>query len=143
MAGNSRLTIAAHALAWLALAHGRGRAVLTSDEVAASINTNPVIVRRSLGDLQKAGLVVARRGTGAGWRLSRPPGEISLLDVYAAVSPEPLVALHHSEPNLECPVGSGIRPALSEVYDEAAAAFRAALARRTIAGLLERIMNDR
>ena len=143
MAGNSRLTIAAHALAWLALAHRRGRAVLTSDEVAASINTNPVIVRRSLGDLQKAGLVVARRGTGAGWRLSRPPGEISLLDVYAAVSPEPLVALHHSEPNLECPVGFGIRPALSEVYDEAAAAFRAALARRTIAGLLERIMNDR
>ncbi len=143
MAGNSRLTIAAHALAWLALAHSRGRAVLTSDEVAASINTNPVIVRRSLGDLQRAGLVVARRGTGAGWRLSRPPGEISLLDVYAAVSPEPLLALHHSEPNLECPVGFGIRPALSEVYDEAAAAFRAALARQTVAGLLERIMNDR
>lgn len=143
MAANSKLTIAAHALAWLALAHRRGREVLTSDEVAASINTNPVIVRRSLGDLQKAGLVAARRGTGAGWRLSRPPGEISLLDVYAAVSPEPLVALHHSEPNLLCPVGYGIRPALTEIYDEAADAFRAALAGRTIAGLLERIMNDR
>lgn len=143
MAANSKLTIAAHALAWLALAHRQGRGVLTSDEVAASINTNPVIVRRSLGDLQRAGLVVARRGTGAGWRLSRPPGEISLLDVYTAVSPEPLVALHHTEPNLLCPVGNGIRPALSEVYDEAAAAFRAALARRTVAGLLERILNDR
>src|SRR5690349_17337062 len=139
MAANSRLTIAAHALAWLALAHRRGHEVLTSDEVAASINTNPVIVRRSLGDLRKAGLVLARRGTGAGWRLSRPPGEISLLDVYAAVSPEPLVALHHTEPNLLCPVGNGIRPALTEVYDEAAAAFEAALARRTVAGLLERI----
>lgn len=143
MAGNSRLTIAAHALAWLALAHRRGREVLTSEEVAASINTNPVIVRRSLGDLQRAGLVVARRGTGAGWRLSRPPGEISLLDVYAAVLPEPLVALHHTEPNLLCPVGNGIRPALTEIYDEATDAFRAALARRTVAGLLERIMNDR
>jgi Rrf2 family protein len=143
MAANSKLTIAAHALTWLALAHHRGREVLTSDEVAASINTNPVIVRRSLGDLQRAGLVAARRGTGAGWRLSRPPGEISLLDVYAAVSPEPLVALHHSEPNLLCPVGYGIRPALTEIYDDAADAFRAALAGRTIAGLLERIMNDR
>lgn len=143
MAGNSRLTIAAHALAWLALAHSQGREVLTSDEVAASINTNPVIVRRSLGDLQRAGLVTARRGTGAGWQLSRPPGEISLADVYAAVSPEPLVALHHSEPNLLCPVGNGIRPALTEIYDEATAAFRATLAGRTVAGLLERIMNDR
>jgi Rrf2 family protein len=141
MAGNSRLTIAAHALAWLALAHSRGREVLTSEEVAASIKTNPVIVRRSLGDLRRAGLVRARRGTGAGWRLSRPPGEITLLDVYAAVSPEPLVALHHSEPNLACPVGAGIRPALTEVYDEATDAFRSSLAKRTIAGLLERIMS--
>jgi Rrf2 family protein len=143
MAANSRVTIAAHALAWLAFAHRQGREVLTSDEVAASINTNPVIVRRSLGDLRRAGLVRARRGTGAGWRLSRPPVEISLLDVYAAVSPEPLVALHHTEPNLLCPVGSGIRPALTEVYDEATDAFRAALAGRTVAGLLERIMSDR
>lgn len=140
----SRLTIAAHALTWLALAHRRGREVLTSEEVAASIDTNPVIVRRSLGDLRRAGLVVARRGTGAGWRLSRPPGEISLLDVYTAVSPEPLVALHNTAPNLLCPVvGNGIRPALTEIYDEATDAFRGALARRTVAGLLERIMNDR
>ena len=143
MAANSRVTIAAHALAWLALAHRRGREVLTSEEVAASVNTNPVIIRRSLGDLQRAGLVAVRRGTGAGWRLSRPPGEISLLDVYAAVAPEPLVALHHTEPNLECPVGYGIRPALAEVYDEATDAFRAVLARQSIADLLERILNDR
>jgi Rrf2 family protein len=140
---NSRVTIAAHALAWLALAHRRGREVLTSDEVAASVNTNPVVIRRSLGDLQRAGLVSVRRGTGAGWRLSRPPGEISLSDVYAAVSPEPLVALHHSEPNLACPVGHGIRPVLTSVYDEATDAFRAVLARSSIADLLERILDDR
>lgn len=143
MAANSRVTIAAHALAWLALAHRRGREVLTSEEVAASVNTNPVIIRRSLGDLQKAGLVTVRRGTGAGWRLSRPPGEMSLLDVYEAVAPEPLVALHHTEPNLECPVGHGIRPVLTEVYDEATAAFRAVLAGQSIADLLERILDDR
>ena len=143
MAANSRVTIAAHALAWLALAHHRGREVLTSEEVAASVNTNPVIIRRSLGDLQRAGLVSVRRGTGAGWRLSRPPAEISLLDVYAAVAPEPLVALHNSEPNLLCPVGHGIRPVLTEVYDEATDAFRAVLARQSIAALLERILDAR
>ena len=54
MAANSRVTIAAHALAWLELARRQGRDVLTSEEVAASVNTNAVIVRRSLGDLQRA-----------------------------------------------------------------------------------------
>lgn len=56
MAANSRLTIAVHALAWLALAHQRGHERLTSDQVAASVNTNPVILRISLGRLRQAGL---------------------------------------------------------------------------------------
>lgn len=140
MAANSRVTIAAHALAWLELARRRGRRALTSDEVAASVNTNPVILRRSLGELRAAGLVVTRRGTGAGFALARPAGEITLLDVFQAVRAEPLLGLHHSEPNLQCPVGAGIRPVLTEVYDEATVAFRAVLARRTIADVLERIL---
>ncbi|MEU8241228.1 Rrf2 family transcriptional regulator [Actinoplanes missouriensis] len=140
MASNSRLTIAAHALAWLELARRRGRPSLTSDEVAASVNTNPVILRRSLGDLRRAGLVTARRGTGAGFALARPAEEITLDDVWLAVEAEPLLALHHSEPNRECPVGRGIRPVLTDVYDEATDAFRAVLARQTIADILERIL---
>jgi Rrf2 family protein len=140
MAANSRVTIAAHALAWLELARRRGREVLTSEEVAASINTNAVIVRRSLGDLQRAGLVRARRGNGAGFSLGRPATEITLLDVWLAVSPEPLLALHYSEPNLECPVGRGIRPVLTDLYEEATDAFRAALARSSVTDVLERIL---
>lgn len=140
VAANSRVTIAAHALAWLELARRQGRKVLTSEEVAASVNTNAVIVRRSLGELQRAGLVTVRRGTGAGFSLGRPATEITLLDVWLAVSPEPLLALHHSEPNLQCPVGRGIRPVLTELYEEATDTFRAALARWTVADVLERIL---
>ncbi|MEU5565561.1 Rrf2 family transcriptional regulator [Micromonospora musae] len=137
---NSRVTIAAHALAWMELARRRGREVLSSEEVAASVNTNAVIVRRSLGDLQRAGLVRARRGNGAGYSLARSATEITLLDVWLAVSPEPLLALHHGEPNLECPVGRGIRPVLTDLYDEATDTFRAALARSTVADILQRIL---
>jgi Rrf2 family protein len=140
VSANSRLTIAIHALAWLALAASRGRDRLTSDEVAASVNTNPVILRRSLGDLHRAGLVDVRRGAGAGWRLAREPARISLLDVYEAVAPEPLFAMHHTEPNLECPVGFGIRPALGEVYSDVEAAVRNSLAGTSIADVLARTL---
>jgi Rrf2 family protein len=143
VAANSRLTIAVHALAWMALAQRRGQAVLTSDQVAASVNTNPVIIRRSLGDLRRAGLVEARRGAGAGWTLSRPPEAISVLDVYHAVEPEPLFAMHHSEPNMECPVGKGIRPALGRVYQGAEQALRRELQCTSIADVLRQTLRAR
>ncbi|MEV3939192.1 Rrf2 family transcriptional regulator [Glycomyces sp. NPDC049804] len=134
MAANSRLTNAVHALAWMALAGRRGREVMTSEEIAASLATNPVIVRRSLGELRAAGLVVSRRG--AGWSLTRGPESITVLDVHEALGAEPLFALHPSSPNLECPVGQGIGPVLAEVYAAADAAVRRELADRTIADVL-------
>jgi Rrf2 family protein len=140
MSANSRLTIAVHALAWLALARRRGRELLTSDQVAASINTNPVIVRRSLGELRRAGLVEVRHGAGAGWRLARPPEQITLLSVYEAVESTPLFGMHRTEPNQECPVGRGIRPALSQVYDGVELAVRRELAATTIAEVLDRTL---
>jgi Rrf2 family protein len=136
MAANSRLTIAVHALAWLALAQRRGRQQLTSEQVAASVNTNPVIIRRSLGELRRAGLVSVRRGVGPSWSLARRPEDITVLDVYDAVESRPLFALHHGEPNLECPVGRGIRPALRGVYADAEQALRAELGGTSIADVL-------
>ena len=143
MAANSRLTVGVHALAWMALAQRQGRDVLTSDQVAASVNTNPVIIRRCLGDLRRAGLVHVRHGTGAGWGLARAPEEITLLAVYDAVGHEPPFGLHHGEPNLECPVGLGIRPALSQVYDGIEQAMRRELADVSVADVLRETLKVR
>ncbi|MER6474539.1 Rrf2 family transcriptional regulator [Streptomyces collinus] len=136
MAANSRLTIATHALAWLALAQRRGQEILTSDQVAASVNTNPVIIRRSLGDLRRAGLVEVRHGANAGWSLARGPERITLLEVYDAVDPQPPFGLHHTEPNLECPVGRGIQPALKGIYGRVQQVMRRELAETSIADVL-------
>ncbi|GAA0982684.1 Rrf2 family transcriptional regulator [Acrocarpospora macrocephala] len=143
MAANSRLTIAAHALAWLALAQRRGQEILTSEQVAASVNTNPVIIRRSLGDLRRSGLVNVRHGAGAGWSLARAPESITLLEVYDAVEQEPPFGMHRTEPNLECPVGRGIRPALGEIYDRVEQAVRQELAATSIADVLRETLRVR
>lgn len=140
MAANSRMTIAVHALAWLALAQRQGNDVLTSDQVAASVNTNPVIIRRSLGDLRRAGLVQVRHGAGAGWSLARAPEEITLLDVYDAVGQEQPFGMHRTEPNLECPVGRGIRPTLDQVYGEITQVMRRELALVSVADVLRKTL---
>jgi DNA-binding IscR family transcriptional regulator len=143
VAANSRMTIAVHALAWMALAQRRGHTVLTSDQVAASVNTNPVIIRRSLGDLGRAGLVRVRHGAGAGWSLARAPEEITLLEVYDAVGQESPFGMHHTEPNLECPVGKGIRPALSQIYGGIEQTVRRELALVSVAEVLSETLQAR
>ncbi|WP_061291700.1 Rrf2 family transcriptional regulator [Herbidospora cretacea] len=142
MSANSRLTIAAHVLTWMAMDQESGR-VATSDRIAESVQTNPVVIRRYLGELRAAGLVEARRGAGAGWRLTREPAEVTLLDVYRAVEDGPLFAMHATPPNLGCPVGSGIRPALGEVYAGVEERLRAQLAATTIADLLNDIRGSK
>jgi len=140
VSGNSRLAVAAHALAWLGLNQRLGNELSTSDEVAGSVNTNPVVIRRLLGELRDAGLVETRRGAGAGWRLARDLGEITLLDVHDALVPTPLFGLHRATPNQECPVGYGIRPVMSRVFDDVDEVVRQRLARTTLVDVLTEVL---
>ena len=140
MSANSRLTIAAHALAWIGHYQRQGHEVATSEQIATSANTNPVVIRRLLGELRRAGLVRSRRGAGAGWSLARELGTITLLDVYDAVEPGPLFALHRTVPDQGCVVGHGIRPAMQAIYAGIEERLRAELARVTMEDALRDIL---
>ncbi|MEV7615715.1 Rrf2 family transcriptional regulator [Streptomyces sp. NPDC089799] len=134
MGASSRMTVATHTLTWMTrVCPKRPDGIVTSDEIAASVNTNPVVIRRILGSLRDAGLVESRRGQGAGWQLARTPESITLRDVYLAVEPDPLIALHSSPPNQACPVARGIPPVLREVYGRAEESMKAELAAVTVA----------
>ncbi|HEX7089089.1 MAG TPA: Rrf2 family transcriptional regulator [Longimicrobiales bacterium] len=137
MAIVSRYTVALHILTLLGLITEGNDTFVPSDRIAASVNTNPVFIRRVLGTLRKAGLVsVQRGGTGAGWRLARHPGEITLLDVYRAIVQTPLFELHHSTPNQRCVIGRGIQSALKDIYENSETAMKRELAQVTVADLL-------
>ena len=108
--------MAVHVLAVLAYKEGDR---VTSAMLAASVNTNPVIVRRLLLSLQRARLVETRKGAGFGSRLSRSPGRINLAEVYRAVEDVEPFARPARKANTACPVGHCIRETLTKVFASA------------------------
>lgn len=135
MRPSSRFSVAIHILTLLAYVDG-GEAPVTSELIAGSVNTNPVVIRRLLALLRRARLVTSRGGPGGGWRLVPPARRITLRDVYRAVEGEALFPLHAAAPNPRCPVGRTIRAALEARYAEARRALERDLARTTIDALL-------
>jgi Rrf2 family protein len=135
---SSKLTVAVHILTLLALTPGQAQ---TSESIAGSVNTNPVVIRRLLGLLREAGYVESQGGVGGGWRLKVPAERITLLDVLRAVEPKgETIALHRSEPNPLCPVGRNIQGALTGVYEEVERRMDEQLARTTIASVLGSVL---
>jgi Rrf2 family protein len=133
---SSRLVLATHVLAGLALARGTP---VSSEALARSVNTNPAFVRRLLGALAKAGLAESQMGPSGGALLARPAEKITLLNVYRAVDDQNLFALHHHGPNPKCPIGRNITPILEAEIAEAANALERSLAGTTIADIASRI----
>jgi Rrf2 family protein len=110
---SSRFTIALHIFACVDVFKGERK--VTSDLLAASIQTNPVIIRKILSQLKKAGLITVARGTG-GIELTRDLSEITFFDVYEAIEAVENGDLFHfhESPNPACPVGRNIHALLDE-----------------------------
>jgi DNA-binding IscR family transcriptional regulator len=128
--------MAVHVLAVLAYKEGDR---VTSALLAASVNTNPVIVRRLLLALQRAKLVETGKGAGSGSRLSRSPGHINLAQVYRAVEDVEPFATPSRKPNAACPVGHCIRETLDKVFASAQAALERDLEKTTLAGVISAV----
>ncbi|MDX6694721.1 MAG: hypothetical protein QOF02_2324 [Blastocatellia bacterium] len=128
--------MAIHVLTLLARA---GDEPLKSEQVAASVNTNPVVIRRILCQLARARLVISQTGAAGGSRLARRPGQITLLEVYSAVEAGDVFALHRQPTNQDCFVGMNIKGALAGVLEEVSASVEGVLKGITVEHVLERL----
>lgn len=108
---SSRFTVALHIFACVDVF--RDAYKVTSDFLAGSINTNPVIIRKILAQLKSAGLIRVVRGTG-GIELTRDLSGITFYDVYKAIGAVENGDLFHfhESPNPKCPVGRNIHALL-------------------------------
>ena len=136
MRASCRFAMAVHVLA--VLAYNEGDRV-TSSFLAASVNTNPVIIRRLLLSLQKAKLIETSKGAGAGSRLSRSPRRINLAEVYRAVEEDEPFSKPARQPNAACPVASGVRLALEDIFSSAEDAMERDLEKTTLGTLLDKV----
>lgn len=106
----SRFTVAVHTLLVIHL-FGRS-AKVTSDFIADSVQINPVVIRRALVSLKRAGFIEVKAGSG-GASLAKDLADITLYDVYKAVDSIDGGLFHfHENPNPACPVGRSIHAVL-------------------------------
>jgi Rrf2 family protein len=136
MSTNSRFAVAVHVLTLMAWS---GEEPLKSEQVAESVNTNAVVIRRMLCELAEAGLVVSQTGSLGGSRLAHDPAETSLLDVYKALECGGVFSLHRQPPSPDCPVGVNIETVLGEVLQEVDSAVEQVLAQISINDVVQRL----
>jgi Rrf2 family protein len=132
--GSVRFAVAVHVMVLLAL----GDRPQNSALLAGSVDTNPVVIRRLLGLLHRAGLVLGRSGPRGGFRLARPAAAITLADVYRAVEAGGAAPARH-RPNVACPVGGAVPDVLRRIGERAERAFLASLAGETLADTARRV----
>jgi DNA-binding IscR family transcriptional regulator len=137
MSDSQKFPVAAHALAYLAHKGAFAAAdAISSAELAASMPTNPVVVRRVTAMLGKAGLVGSRTGAGGGAWLLRSAESIHLDEVLEAV--HGCTKLGVPPRGVDgCPVGAKIPDAVRGALLAADQAVTERLHRISVADLLK------
>ena len=110
---DTKLSSAIHALILIS----ESETPMNSDQIAASVGTNPSYIRKLTTRLSKAGIIEGHPGV-SGFHLLQKPEQISLFAVYRAVMETDSLHLFdlHQNPNDTCIVGHNIRPVLGRMF---------------------------
>lgn len=112
---NTRFATAIHIMTLLAK---DSQEWLTSDWLAGSINVNPVVIRKELGNLKKSGLVESRQGKDGGVRIAKDPEEVNVAEIYQAIKNSEVLGKKNQNPNPLCSIGKDINKNLNVLFSE-------------------------
>lgn len=131
MKKNSQLSDVLHVLLHMAQAEGPA----TSELLAAAMQTNPVVLRRSMAGLRDKGFVRSSKGHGGGWVLSCALEAVTLRSVYEALGEPSLVSLGFRENHPQCLVAQAVNEALGVAVQDAERLLLERLGEVTLADL--------
>jgi Rrf2 family protein len=131
MKRDSRLSGVLHAVLHMA----EHQAPMTSEELAAHMMTNPVVVRRIMAGLRQAGIVASAKGHGGGWALGCDLQKVTLKDIYEALGSPEFFAIGNRTESPGCLVEQAVNAALDDAFQEAEALLIARLGDVTLAAL--------
>ncbi|WP_296949121.1 Rrf2 family transcriptional regulator [uncultured Massilia sp.] len=131
MKRDSKLSGVLHVLLHMA----ESAAPMTSDALAAMMQTNPVVIRRILAGLREQGLVRSEKGHGGGWQLSCDLERVTLRDIYDALGAPTILAMGNRTEAPGCLVETVVNAAMDQAFHDAEALLLARLGEVTLARL--------
>lgn len=134
MASNSRFAIAVHTLALMA---NHAETPMKSEFIACFVKTNPVVIRRLLPELARAGLVETQSGASGGSRLKKRAEEISLWEIYQTVESSAAFSVHQPASEGECRISRNIESVLINIQNRVDKAVWQTLRCITLAEILQ------
>ena len=135
MSHNCRFAFAVHVLAVLAK---HADTPCSSQLLARTVNTNPVVIRRLLVELARAGLIRTERGPRGGARLRLAPERIRLGNVLRYMEGTAFFGTHPKRPLASCSVGGRIESVLDEINERTRTAVERELNRVSLADIVAR-----
>lgn len=100
---------------------GENGEAITSEQMALYMDTNPVVVRRTMSGLREAGIVRSEKGHGGGWTTTRPLSAITMGEVYRALGSTGLIAIGNRNDNPQCLIEKAVNETLGASLREAEA----------------------
>ena len=131
MIRDRRLSSVLHALLHMAEQDGP----MTSEALGLCLGTNPVVVRRTMGHLRKAGLVTSDRGHAGGWRIDADLSTVTLRQLHEALGEPAVFAIGNRNEAPGCLVEQAVNAALGSAFAEAEALLLERFSEITLADL--------
>jgi len=136
MQASSKYTIAIHICVFMYYTKGR---LVSSQKIAESVDTNPVVIRRLIAELRKSNIIGSIPGAKGGFYLNRPAADITLWDIYLSVRDDQF--FQKPKVNPLCPVSSNLAVLVDESFSKAEISMKKELDNVTVEMLTKKLMN--